>query len=184
MLICYNATINIIFHKNMENSELINALYSDELVYSDCCWLTSHNAYTYDWKVYSQQHLNIGESFNYGVRSFMLDLHDYQNTVALCHDSCTTTYYLQKPGAPLEAEVLFKEIYNLLEVNKLDIITLYLESYVPRLSIDKVIKASGLDLFLLKSKNPNEFDSLLESTNCAWIHYSIYDRLFYCMHDR
>lgn len=132
-------------------------IYENSLLYSDSCWLTAHNAFTYDWKIYSQQDMNLIESFEYGVRSFMLDLHHFDkiNNAALCHQSCTLSYG-QKLGEPEKAETWFKNLYDILNSNTNDIVTLHLETYIPSESVYKILTATNLSSYLLKSKNPND----------------------------
>ena len=136
---------------------IFSEMYKNDLVYSDACWLTAHNAFTYNWRAYAQQDMNLEGSFEYGVRSFMLDIHHYDkiNNAALCHADCTLSYF-QKLGEPEKAEIWFKNLHHILTTNTNDIITLHLESYIPGKNINNILTAAGLSSYLLKSKDPND----------------------------
>jgi hypothetical protein len=60
------------------------------LRYDQTCFLTAHNAFSNmheGWQRYMQQTLNIAEQLDFGVRAFMLDVHEQNGSLILRHGS-------------------------------------------------------------------------------------------------
>jgi hypothetical protein len=132
--------------------------YTGDLVYHDAVWLTAHNAFANKedgWK-YAQQNLNLEHMFEKGVRGFMIDVHDYNGDLYLCHGSCLFTAWTEKMSFPDKLELWLQGLASLLSNNTADIITLHLESYASSKDIHSLLSKTGLTDFMLKSKNPND----------------------------
>ncbi len=163
------------------------ATYTNERPYSQVAWLTSHNAYANarDGWFYTQQTGGIKEQFDYGVRSFMIDVHPYDPGtgespyLALCHGECPemgrpawfapTGLVSKLPPTPFN--VLLKDIYELLEEFPKDILTLDIESGTPdnttqaALQLGPYFTKAELDPYLLHlapgDLNPNDSTLIL-----------------------
>lgn len=155
------------------------SMYQDSKIYSRVSWLTSHNAFanTEDGWTYAQQSMNISKQFNYGVRSFMVDIYWYEPGggrppyLALCHNTCrgaalpSIGISMMSKSPPSPVSDFFNEIKTLLLNNPRDIITLHFESYTdyPRgrpgpigwQALQPLLRSSGLDSYLNKV-DPND----------------------------
>lgn len=63
---------------------------SGDLRYDQTCFLTAHNAFSNvheGWQRYMQQTLSIAEQLDFGVRAFMLDVHEQNGSLILRHGS-------------------------------------------------------------------------------------------------
>lgn len=97
-------------------------------------WLVAHNAYSND-NIFSNQYgLPIKEQLNHGVRGFMLDIYDYNNSIYLCHKSC----YLSNYGKFFEA--LSYSILPFLRENPREIVTIFLEDHSSREVLENELK--------------------------------------------
>ncbi|MEI6806723.1 MAG: hypothetical protein WCK49_09505, partial [Myxococcaceae bacterium] len=138
--------------------ELYNT-YRDDLRYDEVTYLTAHNAFTIHtegWNIY-QQSLNFDQQFEYGVWSFMIDLHWCKDGdseplyVALAHEfrasknrynyteprnhvhlsSCDrSSAQRTRPGHRSFESFLKEYVKKWLEKDANAIITLHLESYL------------------------------------------------------
>ncbi len=131
----------------------------DERRYNEVCFLTSHNSYaaTKHGYAYAQQNLTIKEQLEMGVRGLMLDIVETRaKTILLCHKNESLTHILcnGKPPTPFsEALVCIKQF---LDTNNDEIITIFLENYVKdKLLLDKEVKATGLDEYILTAADWN-----------------------------
>ncbi len=158
------------------------AMYTNERPYRQVAWLTSHNAYANardGWR-YTQQTGGIKEQFDYGVRSFMIDVHPYDPGtdgppyLALCHGECPNPWSLPSWAPtglvsklpPTPFNVLLTDIYELLKAFPRDILTLHIESGTPdnatdpALQIGPYLTKAGLDPYLLhlapENVDPND----------------------------
>lgn len=146
--------------ENIPPASIFLDAYSDSLVYHDAVWLTAHNAFANKedgWLLYAQQNLNLPHMFEQGVRSFMLDVYYYNNDLYLCHGGCGVTTGAQKLFQyPDKLGTWFQELHNILQNNPADIVTVHLECYVAAHSVLAALHNTGLDGYMLKSKNPND----------------------------
>jgi hypothetical protein len=134
------------------------AFYSDEAVYSDLAWLTAHNAFSSKeegWMVYYQQNHDLNHMFDNGVRSFMLDVYEYEEDLHLCHGGCEVTI-AQKLGMPGKFSDWLERLKAILDSNRDDIVTLHLECYTTALKVYDTLKELDLVKYLLKTKSPND----------------------------
>jgi hypothetical protein len=151
--------------------------YQDSKSYKDLSWLTAHNAFSNheDGWIYAQQAMSISHQFEYGVRSFMVDLHWYDpdgkpsatSYLALCHDRCTKSLVsgFTSLTPPTKVFDFFVQVATLLRNNPQDIITLHFESYSQSLgrplthsgwrALQRLFKASGLIAYL-STISPND----------------------------
>lgn len=125
-----------------------NASYPDSRNYTEVCWLTTHNAFANTvegWKIHAQQNLSLQDQFNYGVRSFMIDLWWWtplfggKPYVSLGHGEPYTNYFQRGYSAPVPASEFFKQVKDWLNANNQAIITLHLESHL-RLEDGYIVK--------------------------------------------
>lgn len=147
--------------ENIPSASTFLEAYADSLVYHDAVWLTAHNAFANgeDGWQYKQQNLNLVHMFEQGVRSFMLDVYDYKNDLYLCHNSCSTMMYVTQRvsfSGPDKLETWFYELRGILQTHPTDIISLHLECYAFAADVISVLKRTGLDTYMLKSKKPND----------------------------
>ncbi len=149
----------------MNCSGTLSEHYTDNLLYRESVWLTAHNSFTSisDGWNQAQQSMPTESLFNYGVRSYMVDLHEYvQGNILLCHNSCFLTIQALKESEPESLESFLKKIKMLLSENKNEIITLHFEDYVYTPGkVKSLINNAGLGSSLLL-QNPNEPISLGE----------------------
>lgn len=125
---------------------LLNS-YSSTRSYDDVCWLTSHNSFTYKNSLFEKQFLpnqslTIKEQLEYGVRSFMVDLHyDSSRNIVIAHGDALLFKQQLLP--------FLNTIKDWLDNNKDDIITIHLESYVGNyVDIMAVINTANLQGYL------------------------------------
>lgn len=140
-------------------------LYPDNTTYSSAVWLTSHNSFVNiddGWELHPQQKMNVADQFEYGVRSFMIDVHENKNGLVLqhghtailsgaTHSSKTSNSYLVD---------FLGVIKKLLDTNDQDIITLHIENYASNTAVKKELDKAGLSQYLLTT-NPNHNELLL-----------------------
>jgi hypothetical protein len=158
--------------------EPIDNLYPDERHYNEVCWLTAHNAFANapDGWIYDQQTLNFDEQFEYGVRSFMIDLHWYDSSsegryIALCHEdnefkkrtgnalgigfeNCFLTRGSLGGELPKPASYFFTKVDKWLRENPKSIITVHIESYLGANSakeLEKIFTETGVAEFIYNS---------------------------------
>lgn len=146
--------------------------YPDSMLYRDAVFLTAHNAFanTEDgWKV-SQQSFNITNLFDYGARSFAIDLHYHQGEISLCHEikgqtdptkSCSLSKALRGFKDPVMLEDWLTDCKLILEKAPKDIVTLHLESYVPAHEVKILFDKVDITKYLLK-QDPNQAITLGE----------------------
>ncbi|MBH1988681.1 MAG: hypothetical protein I8H75_02935 [Myxococcaceae bacterium] len=139
--------------------------YPDQLPYSSAIFLASHNSFVAknEGYLYAQQTMSLEQQYDYGVRSFMLDLHWYSSSeaeqyVALCHGRCMAfPSGVTSLSPPTRLQDYFHRVAHLLERNSYDIITLHLESYTGEKGqsyLAEALRESGLENYLL----PREID--------------------------
>lgn len=136
-----------IFGASNEIQELM-CTYSDDRNYTEVCWLTAHNAYAnYEdgWVMYYQQNSNFENQYQFGVRSFMIDLYWYHPKgkrpyIAMCHETsgdndggCVLSSLMRvdwEQKGPESLEFFLLQIKAWLQKDQRAIITLHLESYL------------------------------------------------------
>ena len=110
--------------------------------YNEVCWLAAHNAFAssaHGW-LYHQQSLSMDDQYNYGVRTFLIDVHWHEyggscfeppkKELALMHsESEFLNVVVQKQGPPLKLGWFMAKVKKWLESDDEAIITLILESY-------------------------------------------------------
>ena len=141
--------------------------YDNQKVYKNVAWLTTHNAFVNfkDGWTYAQQNMDIDGQFEYGVRSFMIDIHKYTPPsgapyLALCHNACDKVSYptgITSLSPPTSVSIFFVKIESLLANNPQDIITLHFESYTGAngwQELQPLLQQSGLDNYI-GTLNPN-----------------------------
>ncbi len=142
--------------KRLSDEETLTRLensYTDTRRYNEVCWLTAHNAHVseQDGWLYAQQSLDFKGQFEYGVRSFMIDLHWYKPLgsaepyIALCHEdlkakemlspvlgeqNCLVTRLALFAKSPKPVTYFFDQVHDWLESDPNTIITVHLESYL------------------------------------------------------
>lgn len=89
-------------YAHLLEDELLAQTNADNRYYNHICWLTSHNSFAYKDDSFSStllhpnQEKNIQEQLLYGVRSFMIDLHnkgmihDFDEDIVLAHKNDLT----------------------------------------------------------------------------------------------
>ncbi|RMF82470.1 MAG: hypothetical protein D6737_01655, partial [Chloroflexi bacterium] len=101
--------------------------------YNEVTYLTTHNSFASKdtgW-IFAQQTYSIREQLERGVRAFMLDIHEYDNDIHLCHGSCDPiTSRLQNPGDLVALHEILQEIKTHLDTFPEAVITLLFESRV------------------------------------------------------
>lgn len=164
-------------------------IYGNDRAYHDVTWLTAHNAFSSKeegWLVHYQQNLNIDHLFDYGVRSFMLDIHYYKDDIYLCHEDCGSFVQFPQRGVPevvMEYKKLEDWLINLktiLESNPNEIITLHLENYVKSSDVEQLLAKLDLKKHLV-TMDPNSSDLKLgkmrkDGTNLVVFNDYAYDR--------
>ncbi len=150
-----------------------NAMYPDERHYNEVCWLTAHNAFANaaDGWVYAQQRLSLEDQFEYGVRSFMVDLHWEIDSsgierVALCHEgirikqiasslgipSCYTSSALRVFKYHDPAIHFFEHVRKWLDKDPSAIITIHIESHLDEgrasAALSSILEETGLLSFI------------------------------------
>ncbi len=132
---------------------------NENLPYHKVSFLTAHNAFSNsadNWR-YKQQHWGIEEQLNNGIRGLMLDTHESDNTILLCHGRCGGLYGLQKSGEYKTLRQELSIIYNWLKYHPQEIVTIILENYV---GSDHLLKKTieaipGLAQLILTEKDWN-----------------------------
>lgn len=130
--------------------------YTDDVLYNEVCWLTSHNSYAYkdpnsSVNFLPNQVYPIEEQLRRGVRSFMIDLHyDDEHNIILAHEGIL----FKQPFLPF-----LKTIKKWLDEHRKDIITVHLESYITGPDLVLLTAKRG-DLQQIISKLPKEYDGL------------------------
>ena len=117
--------------------------------YDEVAYATTHNAMSNaeeGWYVPCQEY-GITHQLQDGVRALMLDLHDLDGQVSLCHGSCTL-------GSEPLLEGL-EEIRLFLESDPGAVITLIFESYVDASAVEAVFTEAGL-ISSLHTQDPAE----------------------------
>ncbi len=141
-IICYLlSSLFFILNSSSSSNRTKKSLQSDSYYINDYSkpfhtysWLVAHNAYSND-NIFSNQYgLSIKEQLKFGVRGFMLDIYDYNNSIYLCHKSC----YLSNYGKFFEA--LSYSILPFLRDNPREIVTLFLEDHSSREVLEKELK--------------------------------------------
>jgi hypothetical protein len=167
----------------LKANQLLLDTYASYRPYNEVCWLTTHNAFANSadaWK-YSQQNLSFQEQYNFGVRSFMLDLAWYKtdsgNTyIALCHEGtlrskpwCPSTRFFRGGKTnPISLKNYFLQIKQWLDGNPEDIITLHFESYLGPTGgseLRNLLQETGLEDYLYMDKFPKNFTT---TTHLKW----------------
>ena len=109
-----------------------------ERSYDEVSYLTSHNAMSNEaegW--YVPNHLvPIEDQLQMGVRALMLDIHEGEDALMLCHGTCLAG------SEPLEPRL--SALKEFLEAHPGEVLTLILESYVTASSVAEAFAASGL----------------------------------------
>lgn len=145
-----------VVNKLTTSNMLNNSIYSDNRLYSDVCWLTSHNSFAHPIPDESEtdamlnnhvgiyQFFTIKEQLEFGVRSFMIELHYKDKTekeVVIAHEKA---HFFEQ--SLLDFLTTIKQWLN---SNRDDIITIHLKSYIgSHDNVMDVIKKSGLKKFL------------------------------------
>jgi len=147
-----------------------NSNYPPDRNYTEVCWLTAHNAFSSKaegW-FYAQQNLSLQDQFNYGVRSFMIDLWWYDpawllnpqalvtlspgpsSYVCLCHDNGVLSQFQRGFSAPTPVSEFFSQVRDWLNANNQAVITLHLEDRLdngplgPAAAIEGLLRDAGL----------------------------------------
>jgi hypothetical protein len=101
-------------------------------------WVTTHNAFTSNGLVPNQRQ-TMAQQLDAGVRALMLDLHEHQGRVKLCHNRCV--------GQDTEtlAHFLNATLLPFLNANPSAIVTLHLEDFSNRRALrNELSRAPGL----------------------------------------
>lgn len=143
--------------EDIPSSVIFDNIYQDDSLYVRSVWLTAHNAFANyeDGWIYAQNSMNLEHMFRHGVRSFMLDVHQHNNDLLLCHGNCEATA-VQRIGAPDTFAAWCAQLGQLIINDQNAIVTLHLESHAPSEAIFNVIQETGLRQFILINKNPND----------------------------
>ena len=160
--------------------EALMQTYTSDKNYSDVCWLTSHNSFTYYGPLITStfiprnQYRNIKDQLQYGVRGFMVDLYykndDPKNTIILAHRAqpepaiWNRRYFKQDFSSPF-----LETVEEWLRNNPQDIITIHLESYVKKYDkIKEAIDAAGLGKYLFDLCEYNGGEAQKGKAQCKW----------------
>ncbi len=115
--------------------------------YDQMTWLTQHNAFATsdDHWVHVMSTFKISKQLNGGVRALMLDIHDYDGKVMICHANCTgaagSNYAL--PRKTLADELA--AVKTFLDANPSEIVTIIFESNISNAArINAEIASAGL----------------------------------------
>jgi len=111
--------------------------------YNEVSFPTTHNAMSNieeGWILPNQRYA-ITRQLHDGVRALMLDIHDWEGEVILCH-GCDEWYGYLGGHKPLLDGLL--EIGQFLDDNPQEVVTILFESYVTRTEVEPVFAAAGL----------------------------------------
>lgn len=100
--------------------------------YDQMTWFTQHNAFANsdDGWDYAMSTFNIEKQLKGGVRALMLDAHDYDGKVMLCHDKCTGTVGGNYALPRKTLGDALKVVKSFLDKNTDQIVTVILESNI------------------------------------------------------
>ncbi|XAR57786.1 hypothetical protein NMG60_11026049 [Bertholletia excelsa] len=114
-------------------------------------WLTTHNSYALAGAISPlgsiilspmNQDDSVSAQLKNGVRSFMLDMYDFNNDIWLCHSFGGNCYNYTAFQTAIN---VLKDIRAFLEANPSEIVTIFIEDYVTSQNgLTKVFTASGL----------------------------------------
>jgi len=110
--------------------------------FDQVAFATTHNSMSNeddDWVTPNQKH-DMPTQLQDGVRAFMLDLHNWEGQVMLCHFMCVagSTLLGMKP-----LETALVEIKQFMDENPGEVLTIIFESYVDADEVEKVFEAAG-----------------------------------------
>jgi len=94
--------------------------------FNEYTWLTAHNAFANT--LVPSQTLSLGAQLQGGVRGLMLDIHESNGRVRLCHDRCIGT-------EPTLADALNQQVLPFMRQVPEAIVTLHLEDYTSRAAL-------------------------------------------------
>ena len=112
-----------------------------EKPYNEVVYPTTHNSTSVAygrgdvWHFNNQDH-GVNKQLHDGIRAFMIDLYENNNTVYTCHKFCILG------GRPLHESL--QSIKDFLEKNPHEVITLLLESHVHGDQVESIFKMAGL----------------------------------------
>jgi hypothetical protein len=138
---------------------------SRSIPFINTTWVVAHHPFASPesgWRINPQQTFKIENLFEKGVRGFMIDIHYHQDDVYVCHENNPqrdlpgNCWYTRWPmfSNPVKLNDLLESVYNIIIDNPNDIITLFLECYVPMIKVAELFSQNNLTQFLLKI-NPN-----------------------------
>ena len=170
----------------VETAKALDAwlLPDPKLRYDQTSFLTAHNAFAnfnQGWQQYMMQTWSIEEQLDHGVRGLMLDTHETEGTVRLCHVGCSALHTIQKGIGPAlhalwerhEYELLTKTLGTIkdwLDRHPSEVVTLFLENRVDNDKLAKEIESvPGLMPMILKLTDwdPHEYGGMWPTI--AWL---------------
>ncbi len=115
-------------------------LYSNDTVIHESTVIVAHNAFANplegSYHLHNQQQIDLQQQLELGARGFMLDLHDYQQDIYLCHEACDAKVMQlaqRAHGSMLPYQTFadwLSQYKEFLDKKPFEIIFLFLESYV------------------------------------------------------
>lgn len=119
---------------------LSEILYSNDTVIYESTVIVAHNAFVNpieaSYHLHNQQQIDLQQQLELGARGFMLDLHDYEKDIYLCHEACDARLIqlAQRAHGSMLSYQSFADWLNqckeFIKQNPAEIIFLFLESYV------------------------------------------------------
>lgn len=119
---------------------LSEILYSNDTVIYESTVIVAHNAFVNpiegSYHLHNQQQIDLQQQLELGARGFMLDLHDYEKDIYLCHEACDARLIqlAQRAHGSMLSYQSFADWLNqckaFINQNPSEIVFLFLESYV------------------------------------------------------
>ena len=127
--------------------------------FDQVAFATTHNSMSNqddDWVTPNQKH-DIVRQLQDGVRAFMLDLHNWEGQVMLCHFMCVagSTLLGMKP-----LDTALSEIKQFLDDNPGEVLAIIFESYVDAGDVEAVFEAAGFSGRLYSHRRGQQWPTL------------------------